>query len=137
MSTYGIATGFNAANPTALHLLSGELFWRYEGGVDDQWFQAREVNGALTTTLTSKPKIVWRLVLSQSEWAYLKQNIYTTDTRELTIRSPNRGKYNSPWERYNVLGRWIDLNDGSGRYLDRGFWYDVELEFVVVAELGA
>lgn len=137
MSTYGIASGHNAANPTALHLLAPPRFWRYEFGVLDDFIQQFETAGDGTEKAVGRPIIRWTFeALSQSEWDWLRQNRFTSQSVLLTIRTPNRLKAAQPFERWNVTGRWLDLSNGTAELLQSGFWRRATIEFTNCVSLG-
>jgi len=136
MTAPAIAVGHAVAVPTPLFQLSGGLFARYEHDVPNDFRQDSEIDGSLARVNVGLPTIFWRLILSQSEWDWLKSNVFTADMALLTIRSRNYAKAARPWERFSVYGDWVDVGSGSDALLIAGGFWQVELVFRNCVSLG-
>jgi len=136
MTAPAIAVGHAVAVPTPLFQLSGSLFARYEKDVPNDFRQDSEIDGSLARVNVGLPTIFWRLILSQSEFDWLKSNVFTADMALLTIRSRNYAKAARPWERFSVYGYWVDLGSGSDALLIAGGFWQVELVFRHCVSLG-
>jgi hypothetical protein len=140
MSSYGIALGHHAANPAALHLLSPPLFARFESNAAlvETFAPLYALAGDGSRVAAARPQIAWTLALTEAEWDYLRSTFFAaSESPLLTIRTRHGGKAGKPFERWNVIGAWNDLERKAGSLaLPGAFWW-VELAFSGGVSLGA
>jgi len=128
-SNYGIVLGYNN-EPIAIHLLSEPLFYRYELGVKSSFAQPLRQGGDFLTRRLI-PTVRWTLAaISQDERDWLLSNIYTTDTVQVTIRTPDEREPGSPFAEFNAIStiQELTIDNGSKR---TGVWPDQQLDFII------
>lgn len=139
MTTYGIALGHNAAEPTPLHALNPPLFARFEDAsrVEMAFEQPYLIGGDGSRVAVARPRITWRLSLTEAEWNCLRTAFFAaSESPALTICTRHGGKAGKPFERWNVTGYWNDLETEARALTLVGAFWRVELAFVDAVSLG-
>ncbi|MDZ4764489.1 MAG: hypothetical protein SGI73_08050 [Chloroflexota bacterium] len=140
MTSYAIALGHNAATPTALHALTPPLFARYEDNsrVEMTFDQSTLIGGDDARVAVARPRITWRLALTEAEWDHLRTTFFAaSESPALTIRSRDARAAGKPFVRWNVTGYWNDLERETRALALPGAFWRVELAFAGAMSLGA